>query len=258
MRIEFYKKNKLFLFLIFSLILTTIIELDGKEFRELSRFFFIKDYFISLIIIFSIPVINYNLQKFYHKEKITLTVIIIVNILLIFLINFLSVKINEILIYQERGIEYKYSTIEFVFSVFQFNFSIFGGYIIYYISYLIDNVINQKKGKTNRFIVYYKDKILPIKINNISGFYFDEKVTYLITNKGERYRTKSNLKEIYYKLDSKDFFQINRQTILSKDSVKSISPYMNRKLKVQTSVDFEIDLVVPKDKTSHFIKWMEF
>ena len=33
---------------------------------------------------------------------------------------------------------------------------------------------------------------------------------------------------------------------------------MNRKLRVQTSVDFETDLIVPKSKTSEFLKWMEF
>jgi len=258
MKVEFYKKNKLLLFLIFSLILTTIIELDGKEFREISGFFFIKDYFVSLIIIFSIPVINNYLKKLYDKEKVTLTIIIIVNILVIFLINYFSVKTNEILIYRERGIDYNYSIIEIIFSIFQYNFSIFGGFIIYYISYLIDNLINQKKTKTNRFIVYYQDKIFPIKTKDICGFYFDNTVTYLVTNKGERYRTKSNLKEVNEKLDSKDFFQINRQTILSKESVKSISPQMNRKLRVQTSVDFETDLIVPKSKTSEFLKWMEF
>lgn len=258
MKVEFYKKNKLLLFLIFSLILTTIIELDGKEFREISGFFFIKDYFVSLIIIFSIPVINNYLKKLYDKEKVTLTIIIIVNILVIFLINYFSVKTNEILIYRERGIDYNYSIIEIIFSIFQYNFSIFGGFIIYYISYLIDNLINQKKTKTNRFIVYYQDKIFPIKTKDICGFYFDNTVTYLVTNKGERYRTKSNLKEVNEKLDSKDFFQINRQTILSKESVKSISPHMNRKLRVQTSVDFETDLIVPKSKTSEFLKWMEF
>lgn len=258
MKVEFYKKNKLLLFLIFSLILTSIIELDGKEFREISGYFFVKDYLVSLIIIFSIPVINTYLEKYYDKEKISFTIIVIVNILLIFLINYFSVKTNELLIYQERGVHYDYSTSELIFSIFQYNFSIFGGFIIYYISYLIDNLINQKKTKTNRFIVYYQDKIFPIKTKDICGFYFDNTVTYLVTNKGERYRTKSNLKEVNEKLDSKDFFQINRQTILSKESVKSISPHMNRKLRVQTSVDFESDLIVPKSKTSEFLKWMEF
>lgn len=256
MNIEFYKKNKLFLFGIFSLILTIIIELDHVEFREISRYFFIKDFIVSLVIIFSIPLINNYLQKLYNEKRVTLTIIIIINIILIFMINYFSVKTNELLIYRERGVEYNYSIIEMIFSVFQYNFSIIGGFIVYYISYIIDSLINQKK--TNRFIVYYQDKILPIKINNISGFYFGEKVTYLITNKGERYRIKSNLKEINDKLDSKDFFQINRQTILSKNSVKSISPHVNRKLKVKTFVDYEVDLIIPKSKTSEFIKWMEF
>ena len=258
MKIEFYKKNKLLLFLIFSLILTTIIELEGRAFREISKYFFIKDYFVSLIIIFLIPVINNYLQKLNIREKISLTSIISINILVIFLINFFSVKTNEILIYKERGIEYEYSIMEGVFSLFQYNFSIFGGYIIFYVSYLIDNLIDQKKRTTTRFIVYYRDKIFPIKIQNICGFYFENNDTYLITSKGEKYRTKSNLKEIKEKLDANDFFQINRQTILSKDSVKSISSHMNRKLIVKTSVDFKLDLVVPKSKTSDFIKWMQY
>ena len=258
MKIEFYKKNKLSIFLISCFILTTIIELNGRSYEELNSYFFIKGYLISLVIILSIPLINNYLRKLYYKEKITLTIIIIINILVIFLINYLSVKTNEILIQRERGFEYNYTLIEMIFSVFQYNFSILGGYIIYYLTYVIDNIINQKKEKTNRFIVYYQDKILPIKIDDICGFYFNKNFTYLITSKGEKYKTKSNLKEINEKLDSKDFFQINRHIILSKDSIKSISPHMNRKLKIQTSIDFEIDLIVPKSKTSEFIKWMEF
>lgn len=257
MTIEFYKKNKLLLFLIFSLILTTIIELDGKDFREVSGFFFIKDYFVSLIIIFSIPVLNNYFKKLYDQEKITLTIVIVVNILLIFLINYFSIKTNEILIYRERGIEYNYSIVEIIFSVFQYNFSIVGGFIIYYVSYLIDSLITQKKTKKNRFIVYYQDKIFPIKTTNVCGFYSINNVTYLFTNRGERYKTNSTLKEINEKLHSNDFFQINRQTILSKESVKSISPHMNRKLRVQTSIDFETDLIVSKSKAPEFLKWME-
>ena len=78
----------------------------------------------------------------------------------------------------------------------------------------------------------------------------------MITDKGEKYKTKYNLKEINEKLDSNNFFQINRQTILSKDCIESISPHMNRKLKVKTLVDFEIDLIISKSKTSNFIKWV--
>ena len=102
MKIEFYKKNKLFIFLLSSLILTSIIELDGKEFREISGYFFVKDYLVSLIIIFSIPVINTYLEKYYDKEKISFTIIVIVNILLIFLINYFSVKTNELLMKEKN------------------------------------------------------------------------------------------------------------------------------------------------------------
>jgi len=31
---------------------------------------------------------------------------------------------------------------------------------------------------------------------------------------------------------------------------------MNRKLKVKTLVDFEIDLIISKSKTSNFINWV--
>ena len=256
MKIEFYKKNILFIFLLSSLILTSIIELDGKEFREISGYFFVKDYLVSLIIIFSIPVINTYLEKYYDKEKISFTIIVIVNILLIFLINYFSVKTNELLIYQERGVHYDYSTSELIFSIFQYNFSIIGGYIIYTVSYFIGNLTKQNKEKTTRLIVYFQDKILPIRIENIYCFYSENSVTYLITDKGEKYKTKYNLKEINEKLDSNNFFQINRQTVLSKDCIESISPHMNRKLKVKTLVDFEIDLIISKSKTSNFIKWI--
>lgn len=258
MKFEFYKNNKIIVFLFSSIIITTIIEFNNLDIRELSNYFFIKYYLISILIVFSIPTVNLNLKKIFDDEKITLPVIILLNFTVIFLLNYLNIKTNEILIYKERGIEYRYSTFEIIFSVFQHNLSIFGGYIIYFVSYLLDVLIVKEKEVSNRFIVYHQEKIIPIKLDYILCFYLDKGNTYLFTIKGQRYKISSNLKEIYSRLDSKKFFQINRQTIISKDSINSISPYQNRKLKIQTSIDIEIDLIIPKSKTKDFINWMEF
>jgi DNA-binding LytR/AlgR family response regulator len=95
-------------------------------------------------------------------------------------------------------------------------------------------------------------------MKNIFLFYIENNVTYVFTSKGEKYTSNHNLRQLKEELDSKYFFQINRQTILSKESIKLVSPHMNRKLKIQTSIEFEKDLIVPKSKTSEFIKWMEF
>ena len=42
-----------------------------------------------------------------------------------------------------------------------------------------------------------------------------------------------------------------------KESIKSISHHINRKLKVKPTIDLEVELIVSKNKTSNFMKWME-
>ena len=236
MNIEFYKKNKLYIILLSSLILTTIIKFNGKELDELNTYFFLE-FFTSLIVTISIPLINIYLQKLYVKEKVTLKIIFFLNIVVIVLIHFISMKTNEIFLLREGGPESEYLLQDVVrFSFFQYNYSFLLGYIIYFLTYFFDFFINQKKRKKDRIIVYHRDKILPLKVKNIYVFYIKNNITYVFTSKGEKYTSNYNLKQVREKLDTKDFFQINRQTILSKESIKLVSPHMNRKLKIQTSI----------------------
>lgn len=258
MNIEFYQKKKLYILLLSSFILTFIIQFNGKDLDELNTYFFLG-FFTSLIVTISIPLINIYLQKLYVKEKVTLKIIFFLNIVVIVLIHFIFMKTNEIFFLREGGPESEYLLQDVVrFSFFQYNYSFLLGYIIYFLTYFFDFFINQKKRKKDRIIVYHRDKILPIKMKNIFLFYIENNVTYVFTSKGEKYTSNHNLRQLKEELDSKYFFQINRQTILSKESIKLVSPHMNRKLKIQISIEFEKDLIVPKSKTSEFIKWMEF
>ena len=65
MTFEFYKNNKIIVFLFSSIIITTIIEFNNLDIRELSNYFFIKYYLISILIVFSIPTVNLNLKKIF-------------------------------------------------------------------------------------------------------------------------------------------------------------------------------------------------
>lgn len=258
MNIEFYKKNKLYILLISSFILTFTIQFNEKDLEDISNYFFFE-FFTSLIITISIPLINIYLQKLIVKEKkVSIRIIFLLNFIVMIIINFITLKTKEFLLSREGGPESEYLlSNDFGFSFFQYNYSFLVGYILYFINYYIDFFINQNKRIKDRIIVYHRDEILPLKVKNIYMFHVENNITYVFTYKGERYTSNHNLRQVQEELDSKDFFQINRQTILSKESIKSISPHINRKLKVKPKTDIEVELVVSKNKTSNFMKWME-
>ena len=258
LNIEFYQKKKLYILLLSSFILTFLIHFNGKDLEDIGNYFF-YEFFSSLIITISIPLINIYLKTLNVKEKkVSIRIIFLLNVIVMILINFITLKTKEFLLLREGGPESEYLlSHDFGFSFFQYNYSFLVGYILYFINYFIDFFTNQKKGKKDRIIVYQGNKILPLKVNNIYVFFIENNITYVFTSKGEKYTSNYNLKQVQEKLDTKDFFQINRQTILSKESIKSISPHINRKLKVKPTIDLEVELIVSKNKTSNFMKWME-
>lgn len=258
LNIEFYQKKKLYILLLSSFILTFLIHFNGKDLEDIGNYFF-YEFFSSLIITISIPLINIYLKTLNVKEKkVSIRIIFLLNVIVMILINFITLKTKEFLLLREGGPESEYLlSNDFGFSFFQYNYSFLVGYILYFINYFIDFFTNQKKGKKDRIIVYQGNKILPLKVNNIYVFHIENNITYVFTSKGEKYTSNYNLKQVQEKLDAKDFFQINRQTILSKESIKSISPHINRKLKVKPTIDLEVELIVSKNKIPNFMKWME-
>lgn len=113
----------------------------------------------------------------------------------------------------------------------------------------------QKKYKKS-FLAYVKDKIIPLRTENIAYFSLENEIIYCYTHDGERYRITEVLDKIQAALNPEDFFRINRQFICSRKAVHSASVYFQRKLRLEVRPPFSQEIIISKLKITSFREWL--
>jgi len=115
---------------------------------------------------------------------------------------------------------------------------------------------DQKKYKRS-FLVYIKDKILPIAVEDIAYFYLENELVFCITHKNEKYVIDQYLDKISSQTNPEDFFRANRQYIVSRKAVRAAVNFFHRKLKLNLSPSPPNDVFISKTKAAIFKKWLE-
>lgn len=133
----------------------------------------------------------------------------------------------------------------------------------------LDQVTNYKQlaklfstgGSTTkeRFTIRIGDKFIVIDTNNIAYFFAEEKFTYIVTKEAKKYITDMTLDNIESVVDGRHFFRLSRGCIACIDSIKSVSKYINGRLKVDLSPVGMISetVVVSRQRVSALMSWLE-
>ncbi len=104
-------------------------------------------------------------------------------------------------------------------------------------------------------LVYYKDKIIPIKLEDIALLYLANEVVHLLTFDGKVYYPNKNLDEVE-KMTGSHFFRASRQVLICRKAIIDVSSYFSRKLLINLSVSFSEKITVSKTKTPAFLQWL--
>ena len=115
---------------------------------------------------------------------------------------------------------------------------------------------SNKEQYSKRMLVNKGVQLAPVFNDDISVFYTENKITYIIDSSNEKYTTSQSLDEIFSELNPDIFFRANRQTIVSINSIHRIEKYGATKLKVYTSPKVEVDIFISKAKISEFKNWV--
>ncbi|MDP9078908.1 MAG: LytTR family DNA-binding domain-containing protein [Bacteroidota bacterium] len=107
-----------------------------------------------------------------------------------------------------------------------------------------------------RFLVKVGDKFIPVQISDVSYFSFEDKITFLHTAEGKRYMLEHTLDELEALTDPHYFFRLNRQVIVSFETIKTVHNYFNGKLKVYLNNALPEGTVVSKDKAQLLKSWL--
>lgn len=120
----------------------------------------------------------------------------------------------------------------------------------------VDSLAASQNRKNELFLVHIKDKIIPLKTEDICYFYtFDEKVT-AHTADGEKYPISKTLEGLQEQLSEYDFFRANRQFIVARSAVKDISVWFGSRLSLNLSIETPEKIIISKARVPEFKRWM--
>lgn len=106
-------------------------------------------------------------------------------------------------------------------------------------------------------IVNYREKIIPVKVIDITFVYAANGLVYLYTTSGKNYPVQHTIEQMETMLNPQQFFRVNRQFILNRDTIQNIEHYFNRKLFVSTNTETPEKIIISKIKAQPFLNWIE-
>lgn len=119
------------------------------------------------------------------------------------------------------------------------------------------NEVAQARPTEQTFLVHFRDKIIPLKIEDIAFFHtFEERVSAYCHN-GEKYIIDQTLEALQSKLPTEDFFRANRQFIISRAAVKELTVWFGSRLAATLTIETPERIIIPKARVQDFKAWLK-
>ena len=107
-----------------------------------------------------------------------------------------------------------------------------------------------------RFVVKYGEHIKTIPIQEAAYFYTEDKVNFIITTEGRRYVIDYNLDSLDALLDPKTYFRINRQFIISIQSIAEMFAHTKSRVLIKLKPVSKIETIVSTERSAAFKTWL--
>lgn len=121
----------------------------------------------------------------------------------------------------------------------------------------IETMIESSRQEHQRvFLVHFKDKIIPLSIDDVAYFYTsNEKVTAYTFN-GERHVVDRTLETLQNSLPENEFFRANRQFIVARKAVKDIAVWFGSRLSLNLQMETPEKIIISKARVPEFKQWL--
>ena len=121
---------------------------------------------------------------------------------------------------------------------------------------LIEDIADKKKAYKKRFMIRFGERIKTIDIANVAYFYTEEKINFLKTKDNHTYPIDYNLDKLEAIIDPERFFRINRQFIISLDSISEMYSFSKSRVKVILNPSSDLDTIVSTERSPLFKEWL--
>ncbi len=116
---------------------------------------------------------------------------------------------------------------------------------------------NTAQSYKERFTIKIGQSLKVITTQQIECIYSENKGTYLYSNENGNYLLDQTLDALTPQLSPKDFFRINRSTIVQFDAIKNIAIHSNARLKIYLKHYESDELIVSREKVAAFKNWLD-
>ena len=108
---------------------------------------------------------------------------------------------------------------------------------------------------TPSLLVQAGAKVIRLPVHTIAYCRKQERLTFVLTLAGEMYWSDLPLEKIGEELGARNFYQLNRQVIASRQSIRAYTPTATRKLAIELQPVAQAAVYVSKAKATDFIQW---
>jgi DNA-binding LytR/AlgR family response regulator len=110
-------------------------------------------------------------------------------------------------------------------------------------------------GKKKRFVVFYKESILSIKVTDVSFFTLQKGTVQLYTLNGKIFPLKKSLSEIEAVLNPDLFFRVSRSAIVSYEAIEKVETFFGQRAVVFLKPSGKV--LVTKGRLAEFLEWLD-
>ncbi|MEO7523824.1 MAG: LytTR family DNA-binding domain-containing protein [Ferruginibacter sp.] len=97
-----------------------------------------------------------------------------------------------------------------------------------------------------------------MQTEEVAYFYADNKTTYLVDKKSNKFSINFSIEKLEALLDPYYFFRVNRKIIVHSKMIDPGKPYLNSWLKLSLkSLGHEEEIIVSRERVAPFRKWAE-
>ena len=121
----------------------------------------------------------------------------------------------------------------------------------------LDVLLNDTRQYRERFLVGKGDELIMLYTDDISYINKTDNQVLAFTQDGTSYSLAMSMADLEMALAPDKFFRINRQYIVNIKGIKKISLFFNSKLIVKLKGCNDDNIVISKEKTVQFKKWLD-
>jgi DNA-binding LytR/AlgR family response regulator len=109
-----------------------------------------------------------------------------------------------------------------------------------------------------RFLVKVGPAYISVVTSDVELFYISERSTFIRTFEGKNYGIDFSLDQVQQQVDPAKFFRINRNFLVNIEAVSKLVSYSSSRLKLVLASGYKPDdLIVSREKTGEFKRWMD-